>query len=122
MPGPSSPLQLSNLDIVTYDTAGNTTSLGSLKDANVINHSPIYNVHDQESGFLNQADSGAALAWLTADNCPLNRYNGQAAFTYDAFEGGSVNSVSASYGALSVSTSGSPLELQKSTQPFAFVY
>ncbi|WP_139179325.1 hypothetical protein [Curtobacterium sp. MCBA15_005] len=114
--------KLQNLDMATYDTSGKSTKLGSLRDANLGANAPIWNVEDKEKGFGNQADSGAALAWLNADSCPKNHYEGRAAFSYHAVENGAVGNVSASWGNFSVSTSGSTLELQKSTQPFDFIY
>ncbi|PPH24454.1 hypothetical protein [Rathayibacter toxicus] len=114
--------KLQNLEITTYDVDGNRTNLGSLRDANLGANAPIWNIEDKVSGFRNLADSGAALVWLNADACPLNHYEGQAAFVYHAVENGSVGNVSASWGNFSVSTSGSNLELQKSSQPFDFIY
>jgi len=114
--------KLSNLQIRTRDYYGKDTHLGYLKDANLGRNAPIFGIQDHTKGFINQAHSGTALAWLSADNCPGNHYEGQAAFVYQAVEGGAVASVSAGWGAFSVSLNGQTVDQQRSTQPFDFVY
>lgn len=64
--------KLQHLDMATDDTSGKSTKLGSLHDANFGANAPIWNVEDKEKGSGNQADSGAALAWLNADSCKKN--------------------------------------------------
>jgi hypothetical protein len=115
-------VKLEQESIHTWDYNNKATNLGTLRDAGAATKAPVWNVADRTSGFMNLAHYGTAAVFLDGVSCPLNHYDGAAAFTYDAIEGGSVGSVSASWGALSVSTSGTQLELQKSTQPYNFVY
>ncbi|WP_420366962.1 hypothetical protein [Curtobacterium sp. L1-20] len=115
-------VKLQHESISTWNYDNKDTNLGTLRDGGATTHAPVWNIADRTSGFENLAHYGTASVFLNGLSCPLNHYDGAAEFTYDAIEGGSVGSVSASWGGLSVSTSGTQLELQKSTPPFNFVY
>lgn len=105
---------LSNLTSSTRDLRGNTTSRSSLREAGVGTNAPIWNVDSVTSGFENQADRGSFQARYDITNCGGTTV--QAAFDYEGNQGGSLVSVSAGWGGLSVGYNAAGLVLKKSTQ------
>jgi prepilin-type processing-associated H-X9-DG protein len=97
---------------------GSVTNRATLRDAGVSSKAPIWNIHDGTSGFANLTDNGCVTSTLNAANCTVG---GPAqvgiAFAYEANRGGSVVSVSAGFGALSVGYSNQGDVLRKSSQP-----
>jgi hypothetical protein len=107
-----------NLGANTGKWDGAITNRATLRDAGVSTRSPIWNINDGTSGFENLTDNGYITATLDASQCTVG---GPAqigfAFTYEANRGGSVVSVSAGFGGLSVSYANQGDVFKKSSQP-----
>ena len=105
-------------NISTYSVTGRNTYRGTLRTANVGSKAPIWNVADYTTNFEMQADHGGAGVTIS-DYCGGSHQVG-AAFDYEANAGGRVLSVSAGWGGLGVSYSGSPMTRQLGTTPVYF--
>ncbi|WP_141658781.1 hypothetical protein [Carbonactinospora thermoautotrophica] len=103
------------MSVSTYDERNRSTRLGYLKSSNLNNKAPIFGVRDHEVGFVSQADHG--YMGVTLSKTCRGAREVAAAFDYEANQGGSVMSVSAGWGGLSVSYSNQGLTLQKGTNP-----
>lgn len=97
----------------TKNLRGVSTNRATLRSAGVGTNAPIWNVNATTSGFENQADVGAFTVKYNTTGCGTKKV--QAAFDYEANQGGSVISVGAGWGGLSVSYNGVGLELTKSS-------
>lgn len=104
----------SNFRAHTEDLNGSSTSTTSLYDSGVTSDAAVWEVNAAVSGFVNSADTGrVSVTWDTSGCADAL----QAAFIYEGNQGGALDSISASFGALSLGYSGSTLALQKSTAP-----
>lgn len=95
---------------------GDETGAPVLRDSGVATKAPVWNVPSRASGFENSGDNGNVF--MVADMAPCGHpipIGGS--FSYEGNQGGSVLSVSASFGSLSVSYSNPGQTLQKSTAP-----
>lgn len=106
--------RFTNYTAATSSQAGKSTHLGTLRDGGAGSHAPTWNVNDYENGFVSQAYKGAVSVVVTKGSCATSSQVGFQ-FRYEANQGGGLASVSAGWGILSVSYSGSSLHLQKST-------
>lgn len=97
------------------------TNLGFLSDANVGAKSPIWKVHDFMNGFVMQAKNITASVILKKVGCS-GVQSISSAWRYEANQSGSLSSISAAFGFLSVSYSGSTLSVQKSSSVMNFTY
>jgi hypothetical protein len=104
-------MHMVNHGVSTYSVTGTNTRLGSLRTANVAAKAPIWNIADRTSGFQNLADHGAA--GVTIQKYCTGSTDVAADFSYEFNQGGSVISVTAGWGFLSVSYSGTDQHLQK---------
>lgn len=97
------------------------TGAGYLYDGGVGTNAPIVNFEDSASGFMLNVDHGFVKHRLTAGCGPTNL---QGMFTYEHNQDalGSISGISASWGGLSVSYTGAPATLQKSSQPASLWY
>lgn len=102
----------------TYTYQMKSTNLGYLENANIGSSAPIWAVKDGEVGFVAQAGRGNVSVVL-ANYCGAKQQYG-ATFNYAANQGGSVTSVSASYGLLSVGYSNPGLTRNEGTPPLYF--
>ena len=102
----------------TSATGVATNSLVWLENANIGSSAPIWDVNDYESGFVSQADHGTVSVTL-ANYCGATQ-SLAATFNYAANQGGSVTSVSASFGLLSVGYSSPGLTRNEGTAPIYF--
>ena len=101
----------------TYTYNMKSTNLGYLENANIANSAPIWAIKDGESGFVAQAGRGNVA--LTLENfCGRQQYG--VTFQYDANQGGSVVSVSAGFGFLTVSYNSPGLTRNEGTAPLYF--
>ncbi|WGT48446.1 hypothetical protein [Tessaracoccus lacteus] len=98
----------------TKSVTGASTKRTSLRSAGVGTNSPIWNVNATTSGFANQADVGAFTVKYDTKGCGSKKV--QAAFDYEANQGGSVVSVSAGWGGLNIGYNSVGLELTKSSK------
>ena len=112
-------ITLNNHQINTYNQAGTSTNLGYLYNANVASKSPIWKINDSTSGFSNQAHRSAAYVLLQRNSCsgsqPIS-----AAYRYEHNQGGSLGSISANFGFLSIGYSGAVFKIQKSSSVLNF--
>lgn len=104
----------SNFRAFTEDLDGSSTSTTSLYDSGVTSNAAVWEVNAAVSGFINSADTGRVSVTWDTSGCTDAL---QAAFIYEGNQGGVLDSISASFGALSLGYSGSTLALQKSTAP-----
>lgn len=115
--------QMMNMYSDTFSTPvsgkSTETNRGTLRDANLKEKSPIWDIHDYTKGFNDQADSGY-VSVIIRRKCSKAHSNLGTVFAYQATEGGSVTSVSAGYGFFSVSSSGTELKRKQSTKPLYF--
>lgn len=99
--------------VKTYTYQGVETSSGYLRDAGLGTNSPIGGIDDRVSGFIGNADNGYMLHEPRI-SCGPSEIRGM--FTYEHNQdGGAIASVSASFGAFSISYSGATSALQKSS-------
>jgi len=100
--------------VATYQYDGvETTGVGWIRDQGASTRAPIAGIRDDVSGFVGNADHGYLLTDME-NSCGPSTMQGQ--FIYEhSQDGGSVVGVSAGWGALSVSYSGSPSTLQKAS-------
>lgn len=112
-------ITLSNHGIGTSSTSGATTNVGYLSDANVANKAPIWRINDHTVGFSNQAHRSSAYVLLRKSGCSGSQ-SISAAHRYEHNKNGSLASISASWGRLSLGYSGSPQTLQKSSSVMNF--
>lgn len=105
--------------VLTYRYDGAQTDVGYLKDGGVGSGAPIFGLRNVASNFTLSADNGLGFVVLEkTSNC-----SGEvgAMFSYEHNQdGGAVTGVSASWGGFTVNYQGSPLTLQKSTNPVYF--
>lgn len=106
---------ISNLTSSTVNVSGQQTERTTLRNAGTSTNAPVWNVDAITSGFENQADLGAFSAQFDTSACGGKTV--RVAFDYEGNQGGSLASVSAGWGGLSVSYSNPGLVLKKSTQP-----
>jgi hypothetical protein len=111
-------VHMSNFHSATYTYQNRSTNLAFLKSSNVNNKAPIWSVSDKESSFVSQADHGTVS--LQLDNTCGKAVSVGADFTYEANQGGSLVSVSAGWGFLSLSYSSAGLRRQQGTAPLYF--
>ncbi|GAA3733520.1 hypothetical protein [Salinactinospora qingdaonensis] len=104
--------QYSSYNAQTYNYQGTTTNRATLRSAGVGTSGPAWNIEDGVSGFVNYTDNGYVSVRYDLSECGGTV---QAAFDYEGNNGGSVLSVSAGWGGLSVSYSNPGLTLQKSS-------
>lgn len=104
-------MHMINHSVSTFSVTGVNTGLGSLRTANVAAKAPIWNIADRTSGFQNLADRGSA--GVTVQKYCTGSTSVAADFSYEFNQGGSVISVTAGWGFLSVSYSGTHQHLQK---------
>lgn len=85
-----------------------------------LNGSPVAGIRDQTSGFVMNSDNGVMTTQvLNGGSCGATPTRGQ--FIYEKNQdGGSLLGLSAGFGFLSISYSGSPRTLQKSAGPVGF--
>lgn len=108
----------SGYGVNTYTYANKSTNLGYLENANLGSSAPIWAIKDGEVGFVAQAGRGNVSVVLS-NYCGAKQQYG-ATFNYAANQGGSVTSVSASYGLLSVGYSSPGLTRNEGTPPLYF--
>lgn len=96
----------------TTSLEGDGTDVATLRDSGVSSNAPIWNIDARTSGFVNSADRGTVAVSYDVADCSGSV---QAGFIYEGNQGGSLVSVSAGWGALSVSYSSPGLILQKSS-------
>ncbi|HET9657705.1 MAG TPA: hypothetical protein VFP72_20305 [Kineosporiaceae bacterium] len=106
--------------ISTFSVTGTNTYLGSLRSANVAAKAPIWNIADRTSGFQNLADRGSA--GVTVQKYCTESTQVGADFAYEFNQGGGLFSVTAGWGLLEVSYTGSDQHLQKGTAPIYDVF
>jgi len=111
-------VHMSNFRSATYTYKNGSTNLAFLKSSNVNNKAPIWSVSDKQSGFVAQADHGTVS--LQLDNTCGKAVSVGADFSYEANQGGSLVSVSAGWGFLSLSYSSGGLRRQQGTSPIYF--
>ncbi len=104
----------SNPRATTQDLNGGVTNTTTLYDSGVTTNSVVWEVDAAVSGFVNSADQGRVTVTWDTSGCTDTL---QAGFIYEGNQGGSLDSISASFGALSLGYSGGTLALQKSTAP-----
>lgn len=118
-------LQFSAPSCVTLNSHAIATSprssLGFLSDANVGAKSPIWKVNDYMSGFVMQAKNITASVVLKKSGCSGSQ-SISSAWRYEANQSGSLSSISAGFGFLSISYSGSTLSVQKSSSVMNFSF
>ena len=95
--------------------------MGFLSDANVGAKAPIWKVNDFMSGFVMQAKNITASVVLKKSGCSGSQ-SVQSAWRYEANQSGTLSSISAGFGILSVSYSGSTLSVQKSSSVMNFSF
>jgi hypothetical protein len=100
---------------------GTSTEAPTLRDANIVGHSPLWNVDARVSDFENSADSGYVMATVDLWDCAGDvRVGG--AFAYEGNIGGQLTNISAGYGLLNISYAGNDRKLQKSSAPMYAKY
>ncbi|MEX0153548.1 hypothetical protein [Microbacterium sp. LMI1-1-1.1] len=104
----------SNPRATTQDLNGAVTNTTVLNNSGVATNSVVWEVDAAVSGFVNSADQGRVTVTWDTSGCTDTL---QAGFIYEGNQGGSLDSISASFGALSLGYSGGTLALQKSTAP-----
>lgn len=107
-------MSLTGHSIKTYSGTGALTGLGFLSNANLANDAPIWRIDDKVSGFTNLAHRSAASVLVSKSGCS-GASTVQAAYIYEHNQVGTVSSVSASFGILSLVYSNTPLKLKKSS-------
>lgn len=112
---------LNNHSITTSAGNGAITNLGYLYDAKVTAKSPVFKVNDYMNGFVMQAKNVTASVVLKKSGCSGAQLI-SAAWKYEANQGGSIGTISAGWGFLSISYGGSTLKLQKSSSVINFSY
>lgn len=108
---------LANHAIATSPLGG----LGYLHSANVTAKSPVWRINDHMNGFVMQAKNVTASVVLQKSGCSGSQ-SISAAWRYEANQVGSITSISASFGSLSIGYSGSPLKIQKSSSVLNFTF
>ena len=111
-------MRMINHNVSTFSVSGKSTYRGSLRTANVAGKAPIWNIADYTTNFEMQADHGGTGVTIQ-DYCAGTTTIGTA-FDYEANIGGGVVSVTAGFGGLGVSYSGSPQAKQLGTVPVYF--
>lgn len=104
---------MSQHQAATYNLRGAKTNRATLRSAGVGTNAPIWNVNATTTAFENQADRTSVTVVYETKNCGSTKV--QAAFDYEGNQGGSVVSVGAGWGGLSVGYNNVGLELTKST-------
>lgn len=110
---------LGNITHNSYRYTGEATNQTYLMDAGLSTGVALVGVRDTTSSFGQNADHGYVEAKINGYCGPVDFWRTQ--FIYEHNQGGSVNSVSASFGVLSIAYSGSPMVMQKSS-PVSYLY